>query len=59
MTVGVFDGIHLGYPTANLTLQNEALPPNDAYAIRARISRERLGGIVNVSAPSTCKGGQG
>jgi len=41
-------GHQLGYPTANLNPQNEALPPDGVYAVRVQVGREQLGGVVNI-----------
>jgi len=46
-------GHQLGYPTANLNPQNEALPPDGVYAVRLRIAQEQLGGVVNIGVRPT------
>lgn len=54
-------GRTLGYPTANLALCNEALPPRGVYAVRALITRGRPGadlldGVLNFGLRPTFAG---
>jgi riboflavin kinase/FMN adenylyltransferase len=49
-------GHQLGYPTANLNPQNEALPADGVYAVRVRIAQEQLGGVVNIGVRPTFAG---
>ena len=41
-------GRQLGFPTANLGLENEQLPPDGVYAVRARLGETWLGGVANL-----------
>jgi riboflavin kinase/FMN adenylyltransferase len=46
-------GRKLGYPTANIDPQNEAIPAHGVYVARARLGDEVHGGIVNIGVRPT------
>jgi riboflavin kinase/FMN adenylyltransferase len=46
-------GRELGYPTANLNPNDEALPPNGVYAVRTLVGQERFDGVVNIGIRPT------
>jgi riboflavin kinase/FMN adenylyltransferase len=46
-------GRQLGYPTANLRLREEILPPNGVYAVRAQYASRQLKGVVNIGVRPT------
>jgi riboflavin kinase/FMN adenylyltransferase len=46
-------GRELGFPTANLNLHNEVLPPDGVYAGRARLGVQELDGVINVGLRPT------
>lgn len=41
-------GRQLGFPTANLALENEQLPPDGVYAVRAALGSRPLSGVANL-----------
>jgi riboflavin kinase/FMN adenylyltransferase len=41
-------GRKIGFPTANLALENEQLPPNGVYAVRATLDGRPLSGVANL-----------
>jgi len=41
-------GRKIGFPTANLALENEQLPPNGVYAVRATLGGRALDGVANL-----------
>lgn len=41
-------GRTIGFPTANLALENEQLPPNGVYAVRAMLDGRLLAGVANL-----------
>ncbi len=43
----------LGYPTANIDPQQEALPPNGVYAVIAKIKNKWYGGMLNIGRRPT------
>ena len=51
----------LGFPTANLAVENEALPPTGVYAVRARVGRGRPwhAGVLNLGVRPTFGGAAG
>ena len=46
-------GRTLGFPTANLILENEQLPPNGVYAVRAALEGRPLAGVANLGLRPT------
>ena len=46
-------GRKLGFPTANLTLNNELLPPNGVYIARVDASGQSLNGVANLGTRPT------
>ncbi len=46
-------GRALGYPTANLDLHNEAVPPDGVYAARASTDGEQIPAVVSIGTRST------
>jgi riboflavin kinase/FMN adenylyltransferase len=60
VTRGRTVGRTLGYPTANLAVENEALPPFGVYAVLARAGARRrlLPGVLNIGVRPTF-GGRG
>ncbi len=49
-------GRRLGFPTANLTLENEQLPPIGVYAVRAMLDGHLLPGVANLGHRPTVEG---
>lgn len=49
-------GRKLGYPTANVAVEGEALPPHGVYAVRAEVDGTRYDGVVNVGMRPTYEG---
>ncbi len=41
-------GKKLGFPTANIFIQNSMIPPLGVYAVRVRIDKKTLGGMANI-----------
>ena len=41
-------GHTIGFPTANVDVENELLPPGGVYAIRADVGGETRGGVANL-----------
>jgi riboflavin kinase / FMN adenylyltransferase len=56
-TVVAGDGLgkSLGFPTANLALQNEQLPPDGVYALKVRVGQQVVPGVANVGLRPTVK----
>ena len=52
-------GRRLGYPTANLEVHNEVLPPNGVYAVRALINGVSHNGVLNLGSRPTFRGAAG
>jgi riboflavin kinase / FMN adenylyltransferase len=52
-------GRRLGFPTANLALENEQLPPDGVYAVRATLSSNSLAGVANLGLRPSIDHGQG
>ncbi len=46
-------GRRLGFPTANLNIGNEILPPSGVYAVRALVGQEPFAGVVNIGVRPT------
>lgn len=46
-------GRQLGFPTANVDVENEQLPPPGVYAVQARITGEWLPGVANLGRKPT------
>jgi riboflavin kinase/FMN adenylyltransferase len=46
-------GRQLGFPTANVTLHNELLPPNGVYVVRAHTHEGSLRGVANLGIRPT------
>jgi riboflavin kinase/FMN adenylyltransferase len=46
-------GRKLGFPTANLGLNNELLPPNGVYVVRVNASEQSLNGVANLGTRPT------
>ncbi|NBS52292.1 MAG: riboflavin biosynthesis protein RibF, partial [Spartobacteria bacterium] len=46
-------GRKLGFPTANLGLNNELLPPNGVYVVRVNASGQSLNGVANLGTRPT------
>jgi len=51
-------GRELGFPTANLRVHNEQLPPTGVYAVRADWRGERWGGVGNLGYRPSVEGGE-
>ena len=51
-------GRTIGFPTANLTVHSEQLPPSGVYAIRGRFRDERLKGVANLGFRPTVEGSE-
>lgn len=49
-------GRQLGYPTANIHVENQIHPPNGVYAIRAKLDGRLYGGILNMGVRPTVDG---
>jgi len=49
-------GRELGYPTANLRTSGEVLPPQGVYAVRARIRKREMDGVLNYGVCPTWGG---
>ena len=53
-------GRRLGYPTANLDVHNEVLPPEGVYAVRVVAGRQKRDGVMSIgSRPTFRRGGAG
>lgn len=48
VTRGTRRGRILGFPTANLDLHHEAIPPSGVYAVKAKLANKAYRGIVNI-----------
>ena len=46
-------GRRIGYATANLQLQEQALPPRGVYAVQVRLAEQRFSGILNMGSQPT------
>ncbi|RKU11190.1 hypothetical protein C6503_18635 [Candidatus Poribacteria bacterium] len=49
-------GKEIGFPTANIDIQNQVCPPNGVYAIRARLEERWLDGVLNIGVRPTFNG---
>jgi len=45
---GATRGRRIGYPTANMDLYNEVVPPSGVYAVRVRLADRTRGGVLNI-----------
>ena len=52
-------GRQLGFPTANLALENEQLPPDGVYAVRATLGSNFLAGVANLGLRPSVDHGPG
>lgn len=50
-------GRTIGFPTANLDLENEQLPPNGVYAVRATLQGRSLNGVANLGVRPSVESG--
>lgn len=50
-------GRELGFPTANLTVHSEQLPPNGVWAVRVTVGGEPRSGVANLGVRPTVEGG--
>lgn len=50
-------GRTIGFPTANLTVHSEQLPPTGVYAVRAKGSDQTRDGVANLGFRPTVEGG--
>ena len=48
VTKGTKRGRILGFPTANLDLHHEAIPPNGVYIVKVRLENREYRGILNI-----------
>lgn len=46
-------GHKIGYATANLQLEDQALPPHGVYAVQVRLAEQQFGGILNMGSQPT------
>lgn len=53
VTAGSSRGRALGFPTANLNLHHEAIPPAGVYAVRVKYKGSVLSGLVNIGIRPT------
>lgn len=51
-------GRTIGFPTANLTVHSEQLPPTGVYAVRATGSGDSWNGVANLGYRPTVEGGE-
>ena len=49
-------GREIGFPTANIEIQNQVYPPNGVYAIRAKLEGRWLDGVLNIGMRPTFNG---
>ena len=49
-------GKAIGFPTANIDIQNQVCPPNGVYAIRAKLEERWLDGVLNIGVRPTFNG---
>ena len=49
-------GRQIGFPTANIDIQNQVCPPNGVYAIRAKLAEQWLDGVLNIGTRPTFNG---
>ena len=48
VTKGARRGRTLGFPTANLNLHHEAIPPSGVYIVKAKLENKKYRGILNI-----------
>ena len=46
-------GHKMGYATANLQLEDQALPPHGVYAVQVKVAGRQFGGILNMGSQPT------
>lgn len=51
-------GRTIGFPTANLTVHSEQLPPTGVYAIRGRLRDQMIEGVANLGFRPTVEGSE-
>ncbi len=51
-------GQELGFPTANITVNKELLPPRGVYAVRCTLEGQSLDGVMNIGVNPTFAGGK-
>lgn len=51
-------GRRIGFRTANLDLENEQLPPNGVYAVRATLDQRPLAGVANLGLRPSVESGE-
>ena len=49
-------GRQIGFPTANINIQEQVCPPNGVYAIQAKLERRQLDGVLNIGVRPTFDG---
>lgn len=49
-------GRQIGFPTANIETHNQVYPPNGVYAIRAKLEKRWLKGVLNIGMRPTFNG---
>ena len=49
-------GKEIGFPTANIDIQNQICPPNGVYAIQAKLGERWLDGVLNIGVRPTFNG---
>ena len=49
-------GREIGFPTANIEIQQQVYPPNGVYAIRAKLEERWLDGVLNIGMRPTFNG---
>jgi riboflavin kinase/FMN adenylyltransferase len=56
VTKGARRGRTLGFPTANLNLHHEAIPPSGVYVVKVRLKNRKYRGILNIGFRPTFSG---
>jgi len=51
-------GRTIGFPTANLTVHSEQLPPNGVWAVTVQLGERSLKGVANLGVRPTVEGGE-
>lgn len=51
-------GRTIGFPTANLTVHSEQLPPNGVWAVTVQLGERTLKGVANLGVRPTVEGGE-
>jgi len=49
-------GKKIGYPTANIDTNDQMLPPNGVYAVKAKVDEDYLKGVLNIGFRPTFEG---